>query len=367
MIIPEAQGTNFMSNVTGVSMSGAATFTFDAVTDVLALVCRVPLTGTLTGMDFRTGTVSTAGADFNFGLYTVDASGLPTTTPLVANSFGVVTVATGDDNVWKQVAINSGTGVSVTRGQLCSMSLSISGVGVPNTVQISGLNNQLQYLSNFPYRCENTTLSIAKASSNVAVPFAWNYGGTYVYCDGCIVVNSGAFQTPGNGNERALRFQYPAPIRVAGCKIALNNVAAGADFQIRLSNAAGTTLAAIEAGPADIDGDGVQGTTVDGTYTGYFDTSVQLSANTPYYLSVLQQTANALQTAEVTVSAAGYMAAVPGGAEFYLGTRSGGTGGFSDTTTTRPLMWLLPDGVDDGTGGGGGGGIRMAGHGGLAA
>lgn len=343
------------------------TFTFDAATDVLALITRVPFTGTLTEMLFRTGTVTTAGADFDLGLYTVDASGLNTTTPYATNSNGTVTVATSDDNVWKAVAINSGTGVTVTKGDLVAVVLSVSS-GTPNVVNISSGNTWFMSLSNFPYRVENTTGSLAKVTNNQAPPFMWNYGGTFVYCEGCSSPQAGNFQTPGNGAERGLRFSLPVPVRLGGCAIALANMAAGADYAVYLlgGSAPYTTLASVTG----IDGDVVQAATGDSMLRYYFPTSVQLSANTEYFLVVRQTTANVVQTFEWTANSQAAMGAMPGGVEMYLANRDAtavtNNTAFTETDTIWPMFFLLPDGLDDGAGASGGG-LRLAGHGGLAA
>ena len=344
-------------------------FTFagaDAATDVLALVTVVPLTGTLTEMQFRTGTVSTAGADFDMGLYTVDTNGLNTTTPYATNSNGTVTVGTGDDNVWKAVAINSGTGVSVTRGDIVAVVLSVAS-GTPNTVQINGAAFMLGQNGNLPYRVENTAASLAKSANAAGVPFIWNYGGTYAYAQGCNAVSGGSVATIGNGAERGLRFQVPVPVRVSGCYVPLANVAAGGDYSVYLlgGSAPYTTLASVTGR----DGDQLISTTADGYALVLFPTSVELSANTTYYLVTRQTTANAVGQIEWTVTSSTFLTAMPGGAQFYLANRDAtavtNNTAFTDTNTTVPQYALIVDGLSDGAGGGGG--LRLAGHGGLAA
>lgn len=366
ILIPEFSGTAFQAQATGGTQSVGTVFTFDAATDVLALVTRVPKTGTLTGLDFRTGTVSTAGATFDFGLRSV-TDGLPNiSTDLVANSSSTVAVAITDDNVWKSVSLNAGAGVSVTRGALCAMVLKVSS-GTPNTVIIAGMQSNLMVLSGFPYKVEDTAGTLARALSTLAVPFAWNYGGTYAPADGCAVGNSGAFVTPGNGAERGLRFKFPVPVNIAGVRMVLANMAAGADFRIVLYDNDGTTvLAQVESTPADIDGDTNVGATVDAAHYFPFATSPSFTANEVGYVCLFQKTAAVIQSYEIAVSDVKYMDAMPGGKELYLVNRAvGGSGAFTETTTTRFMAQLVIDGLDDGAGAGGG--LRLAGHGGLAA
>lgn len=362
VLVPEFSGAAFQGQGTGPASSVGTIFTFNAATNVLALVTRAPFTGTLTGLDFRTGTVSTAGATFDFGLRTV-TDGLPNiATDLVAGSSATVVVGTGDDNVWKSVSLNGGSGVSVTRGQRCAMVLQVSS-GTPNTVIIAGMQTNLMQLSGSPYRVEDTAGTLARAISTIAVPFAWNYGGTYVPADGCAVGNSGALVTPGNGAERGLRFKFPVPVRIAGVRMVLANMAAGADFSIVLYDSDGTTV--LEQ--VDVDGDTNVGATVDGAYPFPFATSPLFTANEVGYVCLFQKTANVVQDYEIAVSDVKYMDALPGGRELYLVNRAvGGTGAFTETTTTRFMAQLSIDGLADDAAGGGGG-VRLAGHGGLAA
>lgn len=328
----------------------ATAFTFDADTDELALVTRIPKTGTLTSIWFRTGTVSTAGAIFDGGLYTVDTSGLPTTTEYATGSSGTATVATSDDNVWKEMSLNSGSGVTVTKGDLAAIRLFVDTSGdTPNTVQINGGSTAIQTLALTNYRVENTTGSAAKVATTQGVPFLLDYGGTFVYCDGCVPANSGGFQTPGNGAERGLRFSLPVPMRIAGVLVGLGNVAAGADYEIRLYS--GTAPYTTEKSVTSIDGDVTNSATVDCLCPFWFATSFEAAANTEYFVAVKQTTANVVQTIEYSMSVAGHMGATMGGTEFYLANRDAtavtNNTSFTETTTTVPLIFLLIDGLDD--------------------
>ena len=323
--------------------------TMDAAGDKLALIHRVPKTGTLTGINFRTGTVSTAGATLRAQVETV-TNGAPTGTLKYTNGTGTVVVATSDDNVWKAVAINGGTGVAVTKGDLVATVIDVSS-GTPNTVILSTGSTTSMSLGNFPYCSANTTGAYAKLTNALSAPVVWDYGGTFEYCFGMNAADSVAITNIGNTNERALRFQLPAPMRVKGIAAMLCNASAGCDFRVRLYDSTPTLIAnaEVEAG-ADIDGDTFASATIDGYSEFIFPASIELAANTTYYASIYQRTATNLALAEIGVSTAAYMAAMPGGAQLYLATRSGGTGSFANTTTTRPLIWLLVDGIDNAAG-----------------
>lgn len=340
------------SATTSVSVTMQTVMTFDAAADRLALITRIPKTGTLTAIEFRTGTVSTTGATFQVQVEGVDASGLPDGTAKYTNANGTVVVATSDDNVWKSVSLNSGSGVSVTKGDLVAIVLSVSS-GTPNTVIIQGGPVTLYtMIGTFPYMVQDTAAAWAKfTSSALACPFVLSYGGTYELTLGASAVNGAASTTIGNGNERALRFNFPAPVRAYGMRAFLSNIAAGADFRAVLYDSTPTLLTEVDPS-ADIDGDVVVGATSDGWYEFIFPTAQSLSANTTYYASIYQKTANAVLLVEAQFSSNAYMNAYHSGTSMYLATRSGGSGAFSTTTTTMPLIQLLVDGFDDGFGAG---------------
>ncbi len=327
--------------VTAATVTNATVMTFDGTGDMLGWVGTIPKTGTITELLFHTGTVSTAGATFRMSIQGVDASGLPDGS--VAGS-GTVVVATSDDNTWKTVSISSGSG-AVTAGQMVAIVLDVSS-GTPNTVIISQAPTWMVG-QGFPYIVQNTSGSWGKlGASNLAIPFMMNYGGTFEYAYGMNCASGVASSTIGNGNGRALRFQVPVPMQVVGVRAGICNPAAGANFTIYLTDSSGTTITSVS-----VDGDNYLGTTLDALGTFMFDGAYDLSANTTYYVSVEQTTANNLALFQFSVDSAAHMGAAPGGAQFYLGTRTG-AGAFSDTTTSRPLVYLIPGGFSDGSGGG---------------
>ena len=352
---PVVSGTVLFQN-TSAGTSNGTPITFDAGTDKVALIHRVPKTGTLTAIEFLTGTVSTTGATMRAAVEGVGADGNPSGTVYVASSEGTVVVSTADDSVWKSVSINSGTGVTVTRGDLVATVIDVSS-GTPNTIALSVGAATSMALGNFPYVTANTTGSYAKKTDSLGLAVIWNYGGTYEYFHGANAVTATAVTNVGAAdNERGLRFQVAAPVRIYGIGAMLGNAAAGANYRLKLYDATPTLISGgeVQAG-ADIDGDTFVSTTMDGYTEIIFPASIELAAATTYYATIYQTTANNLGLFQVGVTSSAYLAAMPGGAEFYLATRSGGTGAFTTSQTAVPLMYLLVDGIHDGAGSGGGG------------
>lgn len=355
-LIPAPYESN--SAATALTVNMQTLMTFDGSADRLALITTVPKGGTLTGVEFRTGLVSTAGATFQIQIEGVDASGNPDGTAYQTNANGTVVVATSDDNVWKAVSINSGTGVTMTKGDPIAVVLTVSS-GTPNTVIIAGAVNGMAFTyGTFPYLVQDTGggswARIAAGTNTWCLVF--NYGGTYETLLGSTVVHSESAAAIGNGAERGLRFQVPWKMRVCGARIRLQNIAAGADFRVRLYDSDGTTiLASARSSSVDWDGDWTVGTTADNYLDFVFPETPTLSAATTYYVGVHQTTANAVAISEATVSAAGHMNAFPCGSGFYGVNRATGTSGaWTEAQTTRPMVHLWVDGFDDGAGSGGG-------------
>lgn len=352
---PVVSGTVLFQN-TAAGTSNGTPITFDATGDKIALVHRVPKTGTLTAIEFLTGTVSTTGATMRAAVEGIGTDGNPSGTVYVANAEGTVVVATSDDNVWKSVSINGGTGVTVTKGDLVATVIDVSS-GTPNTISLAVGAATSMALGNFPFVTANTTGSYAKKTDSLALGVVWNYGGTYEYFYGAnAAISTGLTAVGAADNERGLRFQVAAPIRITGVGAMLANAAAGANYRVKLYDSTPTLITNGELQPgADIDGDTFPSTSMDGYAEFIFPASIELSANTTYYATIYQTSANNLSLGQVGVTSSAYLAAMPGGSEFYLATRSGGTGAFTTSQTVVPLMYLLVDGIHDGTGGSGGG------------
>ena len=364
-------GTGASTQTTSNAIAMQTMMTFDATADRLALITWMPRSGTLTGVEFRTGIVSTAGATFQIQIEGIDAAtGNPDGVAKYTNANGTVVVGTADDNVWKAVAINGGTGVTTVKGDLIAIVLSVS-TGTPNTVIIAGMpqgNAAGWVYGDMPYVVQDTAAAWARFTGSVTWCVVLNFGGTYYQVAGGAVGQSITANAIGNGAERGMRFTVPFTMRVSGFRARLHNIAATGDFRARLYSGTTTVLAESINSTTDIDGDVVLSATQDNYYDIMFSSSVTLSANTTYYVTIWQKTAAAVAINEVTVDVAGHMNALGGGSNWYLCNRaSGGTGAWTETTTVRPDMYLWCDGFDDGAGGGGGGGMRLAGHGGLAA
>jgi hypothetical protein len=353
VLMPPLLHSNGQATAAGVSMVTA--MTFDGAGDRLALITWVVKSGLLTSVRFRTGTVTTAGATFQVQIEGVDGSGNPDGTAKYTNANGTVVVSTSDDSVWKTVPINGGTGVTVTKGDLIAVVLTVSS-GTPNAVIIAGAPTTAGWVyGDMPYLVQDTGGgSWARlASASTAWCLCFEIDGVLSQVPGGTVTHAMANTTIGDDAERGLAFQAPWPMRVIGMRVRIHNLAAGSAFRALIYDFSNNVIA--EALGADIDGDVVSLATQDNYYDIFFPESPTLAANTFYFAAVWQKNANAVPLHEVTVASAGYMEAMGCGGFWYLCSRAvGGTGVWTETASTRPEIHLWVDGFDDGASAGGG-------------
>jgi hypothetical protein len=340
---------NYPSGLVPAAVFAHITFTgslsallMDAAGEKIAKVFRVPKTGNARTLRFRTGTVTT-GETLKAGLYTVDASGLPTTTAYGGMVAGTVAVANNDDSVEKVVTL--ATDAAMTKGDLVALVIEWdSAVGALN------LSYSAQPSIGFPY----PALLTASWAKQLATPlFAVGYDdGTYPlilganpYTGGITTVtfNSGT----GTFDEHGILWTHPAAGRVMGI-LASMQIAAGADFEALMYD--GTTAVATKAW----DGDAFSNPSNMRAVMLPFDSPVEVAAGDVRRYALRPTTANSIQTMQGNVGVAGALEAALG-----LGnqsTRRLNQGAWDDALTSA-VTHIVPiyDQIDNGAGGGGGG------------
>lgn len=97
-------------------------------------------------------------------------------------------------------------------------------------------------------------------------------------------------------------------------------------------------------------------------------TEYTLEPGTTYAISYVAQSTGGRQLQRITIPTAGCRKFTMFGTTLQGGSRTDGTGAFGSLSTTAwMILGFAINKLDDGVGGSGGGGIRIAGHGGLAA
>ena len=340
---------------------GGSGCTLDSTSDAIAWVGKAWFTDSIKTVNFRTGTVTT-GATVDVRIETV-TGGRPSGTLWATDTNIGVVIADGDDNVWKSGALTAAA--SISQGDEFAIVIA-SSAGTPNMVLTGITGNAGDWKDHYPLLLQNATGAygtptaeqhfnwIIELTTAGVVPFPSTLplspGGTIT-----------AFNSGTSPDERALRFQVPFKCRCRGIRAIMFNIAAGADFTFSLWDASGDTDAEALAQAAE-DGDFALSTSVDGAVKLYFDTAVTLEKDTTYYAGVRADTANSISLGEMTATASVTNSVrafpIPNSGNVYLATRTwtaGTAGAWTETaTTTLPLISLIIDQVDDGTGAGGG-------------
>jgi hypothetical protein len=329
--------------------SSSAQYEINATGNRVGWVFQVPKSGTVNKLGVRVNAAATPILS-RIGLYTVDGSGQPTTTPYGGGGYETWTPAA---NTFSEVTIGSsaGTPYTMTAGDYAALVVefdSTAGDYFLSATNGNGLGVSFGYFAKF-------TGTWAKSSSSTIIAASLGYNdGTYgdiggFACSGVPTTgtyNSGTLAGSG-GDEYALAFTVPFKCRVAGAWTAFSSVA-GADFELDLYS--GTTV----IGQAAVDGDYVGSTASVNLRTYLFASPATLTAGSSYYISARPTTANNLTYRYFTLPAA----AMVQGAGFFpatcgLATRTDqGAWGATDTTKI-PYLGILIDQIDDGTGGGG--------------
>ena len=328
------------------------TMTADAASEGAAWIFQAPVTDTLTHLIFATGTVTT-GATANGRVETVGANGLPSGTLYDANGTGTLTlVATTDNNKILELAINGGTGISITKGDLIACMVRAPSSSPGNfQISFSSLNSGI-YVSGLPLALRDQSGGSGtweQLAGQVAPMFAIRCstaGITHIPgCYGPSTSNAGigGWTSSSNPDEIGNSFIAPAKMRIFGAEYRPTLSTNSGDYRINLRSSGGTLL----ANTADIEGD-------PGAATGrrvVFPTPYEVAAGTRYDITLEARTATAAGGLWNHV-ASGYLAAHPSGADTY---RVSYNNGASRTTDTAQVTGIVPliDQIDDGTGGGG--------------
>lgn len=322
-----------------------ATYLLDATAEKFAVIFQVPTTGSIEKIGFKLGTV-TEEDTLKAGLYTVDASGDPTTTAYGSMVAGTVTFADGDDNTWQTVTL--GTPATATKGDVVAAVIEYNS-WTDGNLSIVALSDSFASSNspNFPY-IDHFTSSWAKSTKVPLLGVEYS-SATYNTIDGLWPITTAtntAFNSGSAADEYALRFQLPFPARASGFAFALTP-AAGSNFDVVLYS--GTT--ALDT--FSFDGDHRAGA-LPAMYFGHFTNPQELAANTVYRLAIKPTTTTSVTIPRFLVPSAASMGQINGGVQFYESTRVD-AGAWTDTTTTRPYFFIQFDQFDDGTGGGSGG------------
>lgn len=328
----------------GTSVPAFTNMTTDASGEKWAVVMQAPKTGSIRKIHVRTGGVVTP-TDVDFRLETVDlTNGQPTGTLFGANTNVTVASASIVSNTWIASGALTADAV-VTKGDL--LAVVIAPTGTPNIVWVS-LNNHdpHQY---YPYTRLFTASWQAISSDTPIVALEYS-DGSFAFTPHTApisTINTRALNTGTTPDEGALKFTTTGSVRVVGAWTGMDT---DGNYDLVLYDTDGTTVLTSISVDKDLR------RTFHGPHHLLFPTPVTLAANSTYYLSVKPTTATTTNLVTYTVNATGLLTAM-NGVTWHYATRTD-AGAWSATTTEVPLLGLIVDGIDDGTGSGSGGSLH---------
>lgn len=344
--------------------AGAASSAFvaallDAAADRVGVVFRVPKTGNLSKIKVRIGTVPALGGTttLTVGIQDVDlATGNPDD---VFNQSATVPNASIVANT--TVTVTLGAVEAVTKGQLRAVVIQYGTFNTGDQVNINRTmsGSTRQFFHHFGYAVENLAGTYTKVGNVPSISLEYD-DGSYAYIPECypVMVNGTVAFNSGSINEKiGLKFQVPFPCKIGGAWLGIDS---DGDFDLIFYDAAGST----NLGSWDTD---VRISAVGQTSGLLFNSEVTLVATTNYVLAVVPTSVTNVTLHFLDVAVAAELDQRPGGQNFHYAVANAPTTvtDFTATTTRVPMIGLLVTAVDDGVSAGGG--IRLAGHGGLAA
>lgn len=305
-----------------------------------AFITQIPKTGTISKVGFRTATVTTA-QTLKVSLQGVNTSGDPDGTILGSgNAYG--TQASPASNTWYTVTLTSG--LSVTKGDAVAVVVEFD--TTVGNLNIAAAAKNYSTPDNQQIYSDLYTTSWAKAGNLPTVSFEYSDGS---YAGGTTIPTSAFTNTTFNGgstpDEYGVYFQVPFPCRATGAWVLVD---LDADATLKLYDSDGSTVLASTALPS-----AQRDTTSTGVSYRLFSSSVNLSKNTWYRLTIVPDSVSNIAINRWTMPSVAAMDSLPLGQKCYETSRTD-AGAWTETTTNRPLIGLLVDGFDDGVSAGGG-------------
>lgn len=311
-----------------------------------AWVFQAPKDGTLDLFEFYFFNVPTAQA-VRVSFQGVDSSGNPDGS--ISAYRDIASPATGwaAPGLMTSDGTDGGTKLTVSQGDWIAVVVEF--VSTVGDVRPGGVTQATNVWNAFngSYMAAFNGTSWSKVISIVPIGVLKYDDGSYATSDGFVpffATTSTTFNSGSSPDERGLILTTPAPMRVVGGWVLID-----------LDNDADLVLYDGATDVATVSMESSNRSTAAGKVGFYrFSSAVSLAAGSTYRLAVKPGASN-VTVYSVTVSSAAIMGAAPAGSAWHLTTRAD-AGSWTETTTQRPLMGLIVDAIDDGTGSGGGGG-----------
>ena len=316
-------------------------FLLDSDSEKVAAIFVAPKSGTIANLHFRTGAMASSG-NVECRLEIPDTNGDPSGTLWATGTNTTINIPTADANSFKTASLTSGA--VVTKGDILAFVVqrNTGETFIGNVAaSINNMSGAAQaYVDHFTgawAKTRQAPVVVVRYSDDSLAPVT---GAVPWLNTQAVSLNSTSAP-----DERAVIFQIPFPARATGywCYADWNV----ADFNINLYDSDGTTVLLSDAVDGSFRVGGVQQ-----LCCGRFAGVANLLANTNYRLSLMPTTGANIFVSEALLQSASHMDQMDGGQNVHLSVRSD-AGGWTQTTTTRPLTGLIFDAFDSGTTGGG--------------
>ena len=294
---------------------------------IVSLVFQIPKSGTITHLGCRYGAITLVDP-INIGLYTIDASGDPTTTAYGGMVAGTLTPAITDDNTWAEAAL--ATNCTAVAGDVVALSLKIPTWTDGNLAFVA---NNAANVNSLPYT-DHFVAAWTKNTNHLIVTVKYSDGHyESVGVASCIVANEAPSSTT-TPDEVGICIVSPIKFKAAGFWAALD---ADAACDVVLYNGTPTALETLTlTDPADARGaNGV------GIYHQLFAAPHIIHAGSPYFLTVKPTTTTAVNLSVAAYPSAAAMADLAdfGDRIFKVSRTDAGT--FAHDFTRRPCMGFV--------------------------
>lgn len=297
---------------------------------------------TLSNVAFRVGAVA-GSPTATVTIETLDASGLPSGTLWATNTSG--TTGTLTANTFANQALTAAA--TITKGQVFCVKIAFAS-GTSFILQHISLQDPFE--TNLPYAVVNTGTPTKSSLSGGLVPLvALGSSSTVFYrVPGIMPIDStggGTFNNSTAGAMRGMVFTIPMNCRAIGVRWHSSNSVG--DYNILLMDNSGTELSSSSTAFSGVD----SAASTNSTSSAFFDNTVTLTAGTTYRIAVQPTTTTNVNVSSLVMTSTNFKGAFPGQSTLSYATFTTG-GGWVDTTTQVPLMDLIIDQVDNGSGGG---------------
>jgi hypothetical protein len=318
------------------------THLLDGIDDRVAFVFTVPIDGSIEGLVFVTGSVTTS-QSIDIRLETVGTDGNPTGTLVAAGAIG--TLATVPS--YSQLLVSLGTPYTAAAGDI--LALVIRFTSTAGNLQICCEHLSTNVLTaEWPYIASVTTSAYVKY--NRVCNFGVKIDGGYPFTGAlpAKTVTHTEYIGITIGPEVGARFKLAVGMKVCGLWGRFQRYANDAfGATMRLRDAANTVLASRAFNEtANVGGRGIQM---------FFFDEIELTADSVYRVTVQEDSTGGewgVYVDTATVQSNSYLDAWPGGKEYYL-TQHYGDLVWTDNTLARPVaMGIIVSALQSGGGGG---------------